>query len=588
MLSANFGKAVWLARVLNVRVALAILAGVVWAAAFPRPGWAGLAWIAPGLMLAAALGGRPSRAFRLGYLSGLAYCLLSLHWLLYNPFPMGALAGWLALSFYLALYPAVWVWFCLRVLPGCPKATQSDADSGTTLCRLGSVVEPIASIAWLDRVLWCIVAAAAWVVLETLRARLFTGFPWNSLGVSQLPLLPLIQLASVTGVYGISFLVVWGSTALLCTGATVMAQIVSPSRPKWAAVSTPAYRGQVEISRPHPFRTSFRLAFFADVGFPLVVVLLLTFAGGARLMRRTPPDREIKVALVQPSIPQRRIFDPQESTNRFETLMSLTRLALAAKPDLVVWPEASLPSFDESHFRILTNAIADHAVWMVFGADDAEPRAGKEEQQKYNYYNSAFLFDPLGRFVATYRKRHLVVFGEYVPLETWFPFMRHLTPIEASITPGTGPVRFEIEDPRAVVSVLICFEDILPHLAREQVDADTDFLLNLTNDAWFGESAAQWQHAANAAFRAVENGLPLVRCTNNGLTCWIDSYGRMRDVGFGAGKDVYASGFRLINAPLLPLGTTRAPTFYRQHGNWFGWCSLVLCLGGAACRRFWL
>lgn len=567
-------------RGLLARTGLAVLGGLTWAAAFPSPGWAGMAWVAPGLMLAAALGASPQRAFGLGYIAGIVHHLVSLHWLVYNPFPAGAAAGWLALSAYLASYPAVWLWLCARAMPTADESRAPAETSREGKSMLGSLAASVADACWAQRVRWCIACAALWVGLEMCRARLFTGFPWNLLGVSQQPLLPLVQLASATGVYGISFLVVWGSASLFCAGAKLVAQVCQPA--------VPDGRHELKTRRFRPVKNgqgarlammTFRFALLADVGLPLIAVLTLTFVGGARLMRRPPQDRELKLALVQPAIPQRLIFDPRESTNRFEALMKLTELALASEPDLLVWPEASLPSLEMSQFHLLTNTVAARSVWMIFGADDAVRRAGPETDEQYDYFNSAFLFDPHGRYVAAYRKRHLVIFGEYIPLERWLPFMRHLTPVQTSFTPGMGPVRFELDSLRAVTSVLICFEDVVPHLVREYVDPDTDFLLNLTNDAWFGQSAAQWQHALNAAFRAVENGLPLVRCTNNGLTCWIDACGRLRDVGFGSHDDIYAPGFKLVHVPLLESPVGRTPTIYRQYGDWFGWaCALLAAL----------
>jgi len=545
--------------------------------AFPEPGWSGLAWIAPGLVLAATLGASPRRAFRLGYFSGFVHGLISVHWLVFNPFPAGAVAGWLALSAYLALYPAVWVWLCHLVLPA-----SSDPCPAPDGSRSGGMARPLwvvslTTASWARRVRWGLVCAAVWVALEIARARLLTGFPWNMLGVSQQPALPLIQVASVTGVYGVSFLVVWGSLSLLCATARLVSQVCEPvtmdARP-------PAWPGRFGRFGPSSFGgltpRSFRLATLADIGLPLAAVLLLTVAGGTRLMRPAPAGKEAVLALVQPSIPQRLIFDPLESTNRFEALMKLTELALAARPDLLVWPEASLPSMEMSQFETLTNTVARHGVWMVFGADDAVPKDDSPTSELYDYFNSAFLFDRQGRYVSTYRKCHLVVFGEYIPLERWLPFMRYLTPLPSSFTPGQGPVRFELDDPRLVLSCLICFEDVVPHLVRRYVEPDTDFLLNLTNDAWFGESSAQRQHAANAAFRAVENGLPLVRCTNNGLTCWIDAFGRLRDAGLGPQDDVYAAGFKVVRVPLLPEGRARTPTLYRQYGDWFGWACVLL------------
>ena len=121
-------------------------------------------------------------------------------------------------------------------------------------------------------------------------------------------------------------------------------------------------------------------------------------------------------------------------------------------------------------------------------------------------------------------------------------------------------------------STLICFEDVFPQLAREYVQDDTDFLVNLTNDGWFGDGAAQWQQAAAAIFRAVENGLPLVRCSNNGLTCWADASGRLHDIFKNPAGSVYGPGAVTIE---IPVGEKREPTFYNRHGDWFGW----VCVG---------
>src|SRR5213075_838851 len=118
--------------------------------------------------------------------------------------------------------------------------------------------------------------------------------------------------------------------------------------------------------------------------------------------------------------------------------------------------------------------------------------------------------------------------------------------LDSGFAPGDGPIPFQLTNLNVKISVLICSEDVFPHLVRDYVEPDTDFLLNLTNNGWFGESAAQWQHAANAVFRAVENRIPLVRCANNGLTCWVDEHGRMNDVLFAADRRIYGIGFETI------------------------------------------
>ena len=194
-----------------------------------------------------------------------------------------------------------------------------------------------------------------------------------------------------------------------------------------------------------------------------------------------------------------------------------------------------------------------------------------------SFYNSAFAISPAGELKGTYRKRRLVIFGEYVPLAEYLPFLRMLSPAgEGGFTPGTNVVPFHLGSLDLTVSVLICFEDVFPHLAREYVSRDTDFLVNLTNNGWFGESAAQWQHAASAAFRAVENRVPLVRCANNGLTCWVDEIGRMHEVYFEHTDNVYAAGFKTAQVPTLAPGEERELTFYTRYGDVFGWSCVAL------------
>jgi apolipoprotein N-acyltransferase len=272
------------------------------------------------------------------------------------------------------------------------------------------------------------------------------------------------------------------------------------------------------------------------------------------------------------------IWDNRESSNRFTQLLAISRRALAEKPDLLIWPEAAMPSFDAASFTAITNLISGHKVWMIFGADDVDRVGGSDEKPEYNFFNSAFLFDPESRLVATYRKRNLVIFGEYVPLTRWLPFLKYLTPIEGGFTPGDAPGRFTLTDPLARISPLICFEDIFPAFVRHSLAADTDLLVNLTNDGWFGESAAPWQHAATAMFRAVENGLPLLRCANNGLTCLVDSRGRIVQEFTDERGTIYGQGFMVAT---VPLGASEAqPTFYRQHGEWFASVCVVVAVAG--------
>ncbi len=507
----------------------------------------------PGLLLLCAAGQPAGRSFRLGYVAGLVHYLSSLYWLLFIPFPAGAVVGWLALSAYLALYSATWVWLCWRWFPAALMPATRGSESGSVGAQSGPRPQAdVLAARWWQRAIWAILCAALWVVLEIVRGRFLSGFPWNFLGVSQSRVLPLIQIASITGVCGVSFLVVWFSVS----SALAVLRIG---------------------------RAAYRWEWLADLRLALLGLVLVVTYGINRVLSVQPAGREITLALVQPSIPQEVIWNHAQDEARFNKIMTLSELALANKPNVLVWPEASMPGLTEDSFRAVTNLIATRKVWMVFGADDAE----SNKLEKYDAFNAAFLFTPEGELAATYRKQQLVMFGEYVPLARWLPFVRRLIPVPEDFVPGHRPVPFEISNPEARLAVLICFEDVFPHLVRTYVADDPDFLLNLTNDGWFGESAAQWQQAANAVFRAVENGLPLVRCTNNGLTCWIDARGRMQQIFSTPAGNVYGAGFMTVRVPLRGEGRKGERTFYTRHGDWFGWgcvaVSVVAC--GTRLRR---
>lgn len=516
------------------RYALAAGAGLLLAAAFPKIGVAGFAWIAPALLLAAAHGRGGFEAFRIGYVGGLVASLAQYYWLLHIPVSGFPILGWLALSAYLALFPAVWVWLLRTVLQ--PEAEMPDpADS------------------WGRRNLRALLGAAAWVGLEMVRARLFGGLPWNLLGTSQYQLTPLIQFASFTGVYGVSFLVVWGSLSLSHAAAA--------------------------LGR-HPGR---RFIWQAEIILPLAAVLAMFFLGSARIREAGAAEAgqpTLRVTFVQPSIPQTMIWDNRESGRRFAQLLELTRVALAGKTDLLIWPEAALPNLGQDELIALTDLVREHGVWLVLGADDVRPHFGATRPDDVDYFNAAVLLNPRGENAGVYHKRKLVMFGEYVPFTRWLPFVKHFTPITGGFTPGDSPMTFSslVQERGVRFSPLICFEDIFPDLTRGGVDDDTDFLMNLTNNGWFGEGAAQWQHAAAAIFRAVENGIPLLRCSNNGLTCWVDASGRIRQTFRDATGSVYGAGVMTAEIPTLPTGTRRAPTFYHRHGDWFGWACVALSL----------
>jgi apolipoprotein N-acyltransferase len=257
-------------------------------------------------------------------------------------------------------------------------------------------------------------------------------------------------------------------------------------------------------------------------------------------------------------------------------VLDLSERALAFNPRLLLWPESAVPDLTPEIQQAIAQLVHRHQTWLVFCAGTAERTAAGTA----DYFNSALLCNPDGVLEAIYHKRRLVIFGEYIPLVRWLPFLKWLTPIGGEITPGDRPVEFEIKNPSAKMSVLICFEDMFAQEGREHVGPDTDFLVNLTDDGWFGHGAEQWQQAASGIFRAVENGVPLLRCTNDGLTCWADAQGRLRQIQSTSGN-VYGPGFIIAQIPLRAPGDRRQ-TFYNRIGDWFPWSCCGIGFGWLA------
>jgi apolipoprotein N-acyltransferase len=521
----------------RARYLAGVVAGLLLALAFPKPSIAGLAWIAPGILLLAGGGVDRKTTLKIGFTGGFAYYLASLYWLLCIPVTFLPIVGWLALSAYLSLFTALWVFLCWRFAPAPP--------SDLLKCR------------WKQRAIWPLQCAALWVTNEIIIGRFLSGFPWDFLGVSQYRIIPLIQIAEFTGVYGVSFLVIWFSVSLMLTG---VALIQNPAR---------------------------RHVWAREIALPAVALVVIAMTGFHKARTVERPEDIVQIALIQPSIPQTLIWTEGESATRFKQLLKLSEDALTNKPDILIWPEASVPNMLR-HDKETADAVRDLAtryhVWILLGSDDAELRPGSVSQKDIDYFNSAFAVSPDGELAGMYRKRRLVIFGEYVPFVRWLPFLKVLSPAGegGGFTPGEKPVPFLLRSLGVTTSVLICFEDTFPHIAREYVNRTTDFLVNVTNNGWFGESAAQWQHAATSVFRAVENRIPLVRCANNGLTCWVDSFGTMREIYFPGSKDIYKAGYKIVSVPVLSRGEQRRLTFYTRYGDVFGWS----CCAMTAARLF--
>lgn len=506
------------------RLWLALLGAAAMVLAFPHYSIAGLAWVAPAFLAVAGLGADPDKRFATGWWAGFLFYLFSLDWLLHIPFPSGAIAGWLALSVYCALYIAVWSWAIWEAFPG-KKALRLRALTFDESPR--AYLETYLASSWFSRQFWALFAAALWVGLEYVRGIALTGFPWNFLGVSQIQMPLITQIAALGGPSAVSFLIVFVSLTLL---SSVLSILKSPAKP-WVWLS--------------------------EISLSSLLTLGAVAYGWDRIPNAEPgPETpRTRIALVQPSVPQTMVWDndPEVEKARLSNINALTRIALSKEPDLILWPEASIPVPTREQFETLVEPLVERRMPMLFGLESFEGN-GTDDRQ---VFNSVWSLKPDGTFDPIYNKRRLVPFGEAIPLEDTVPLMKKLTPIPASYDFGSEPSYYSIAPHNLEATFFICFEDAIANLARESVRETTDVLINLTNDGWFGESSQQWQHAYNAGFRALETGRPLVRVANNGLSCWIDPYGRVRNIDYDpATKSIYAPGVKVFDLPSSRPETT--------------------------------
>lgn len=333
-----------------------------------------------------------------------------------------------------------------------------------------------------------LLGAAAWVSFEYLRGQLFGGFPWIPLGNTMVTLLPVAQLASVGGVYLLSLFV-----ALI--NALLAVAIVTPGRVQRRAVA-----GGVAL------------------------LVMVSAWGGQRLAANTLVDQgtPIAVGLVQANIAQRDKWNPARAGDIVERYLSLTRDAVGRGAEVVLWPESATPFyFDEEPTgqAMVRNLVRSTATPLLFGTDEVE-RDGTTR-----FYNSAFMLDPAGATAAVYRKMHLVPFGEYVPFKDLLFFVSPLVEGVSSFSPGQRVTMLPVAE--HMMSTAICYEVTYPELMREGVRQGSELLTTITNDAWYGESSAPFQHFEMAAMRAIENGRYLVRAANTGISGIVDPYGRV-------------------------------------------------------------
>jgi apolipoprotein N-acyltransferase len=379
-----------------------------------------------------------------------------------------------------------------------------------------------------------------WVLLEYLRSVFSFGFPWTLLGHSQYLNTSLIQIAEFTGVYGVSFLIVLLGAAVVRLIEDLRSQGVSGKKV-----------------------------------LPLIIVIVTLgacFTYGKLVLRTSQlrsQSSEIKIGIVQGNIDLKEKWDQNLHEKLLDTHIRLSEEMAPEAPEVIVWSETATASClrhtsgDLVRISELAKKLQD---WLLIGS--LEP-AGQDK-----YYNSAFLISPQGNIEVQYNKIHLVPFGEVIPLEKQLPLLAKLIRGKGGggFKPGRKLTLFDVGEEK--FGVLICYEGIFDDLSRKFVNRGADFLVNITNDAWYRRTSAPYQHFSFYVFRAIENRVPIVRAANTGVSAFIDSYGRIKKY-----LDIFTTG-TLVDE----LGLKKKETFYTRFGNLFA----HFCLGISGLFLLWV
>src|SRR5438105_13280521 len=527
----------------------AICSGFLYAACFPPFNLTWLCWIALTPLIAAIWfsGGESRhpwlRNLLLGYVTGLTF-----FWIVFSWLATVTILGWFVLEFYMAIYVAIWAWFCGVVRPrpkinrvGCSKWEQMLSQARTSATPPQSPWTKST-----NNLRLALLLAAAWTTLEWLRGWVFSGFGWNGLGVALHDNWPLIQIAELTGVAGLSFLIAFVNVIILTTAYRLVVE------------------ARTRVMRPH-FDFTFTMA---------AIVGVLVF--GFRATQVSPAAKTLRVTAVQSNVPQNQKFDPQFTRRIFDQFRRLSEIALRSNPppELLVWPESSMPGpvlADQESYKFVMDLAAEADTDFLLGTIDVDGG---------DVYNAAILLSDGGERVEMYRKVHLVPFGEFVPGRHTVPLLARIVgdQVPGDFKAGKEHTMFTLTNSDVQVAPLICFEDTIGELVRRFVlPAETNpggnLLVDITNDAWFLHSAGSHQHLANAIFRCVETRPRMGRAANTGVTCFIDEFGRVtQELRDGTGS-TFTEG---VLTGQVKVPTEHELTFYTRHGELFAkFCALV-------------
>ena len=489
-----------------------VLSGVLLIFCFPKFDFFPLAWVALTPFLLSLLNKKPAEAFRAGFFMGIPYFFGTLYWIYHSITHYGGipLIPSLAIVFLLCMY--------LSLYTGIFAVLFSWKIATTRLPAL-------------------FLAPVLWVTLEFIRSYALTGFPWSSIGYSQYKFLHAIQFADITGIYGVSFLV------LSVNG--VLADFFIIKR---------RLRTMPLFSLSHSITGVLLLSVFIGA----------VFVYGHLRLTENRPGKSIRVSIIQGNIEQDRKWDISYQREVFDTYRDLSQAANTLLPSLIVWPETATPfyfNYDRAFTQELIDAQQTLQTYLLFGSVLVKEPSARDNRNSLT--NSAVLLDTDGKPTFIYDKIHLVPFGEYVPLRKLLFFVDKLVAGIGDYVPGEHYIR--AETPHGSFGVFICYEIVFPGLVRKFYSRGGDFMVTITNDAWFGKTAGPYQHFSIAVFRAVENRKPLIRAANTGVSGYID----IRNMGL---ETTPLFGNSAITADLM---TDKTRSVYSRYGDLFSYLCIV-------------
>jgi apolipoprotein N-acyltransferase len=370
-----------------------------------------------------------------------------------------------------------------------------------------------------------------WVAMEYVRSLTEMSFPWLNLSYTQTYYLKLIQHASLWGNYAISFWILW---------LNLLVYFLIKNRKKWR----------------------FAILFFA-------ILMILPYIYGSWVMSERTNQEGIKIALLQGNMKQKIKWDEKFLDYNIRTYLEMSKRAAQEQVDLIIWPETAAPCYlaaESLYFTRVQKTCDELKTPLLVGTNDYQVTS----RGRLQYYNSAFLFTPHGGYPRVYNKINLVPFSEKIPYDHILGISERIQLGQSDFSNGEEFTIFEM--PQGKFAILICFESVYPALVREFVNRGAEFLVNITNDGWFGKTHGPFQHSQIAVFRAIENRIAIARCANTGVSIFVDPYGRVKKA-----TRIFVRTMIIDEIPLKQKDDAVSDngTFYSRYGDWF---ALSCCL----------